>query len=122
MVAPRIEWQGGQSPDDLAGEIVAYGERLKAAVLELADRYAGIIQAYMQDNAPWTDRTSNARQGLKAVPKPSGNDVILYLIHTVEYGVYLELGTSRMGARPIILPALEAYIGEIRNALDRLAA
>ena len=38
----------------------------------------------------------------------------------VEYGVFLELGTSRMSARPFMLPALEAWRQRFENAFSEL--
>lgn len=37
----------------------------------------------------------------------------------VEYGVYVELGTSRMGARPCLVPAFENHTKDLPNVLGR---
>lgn len=36
---------------------------------------------------------------------------------TVEYGIYLELGTSRMPPQPYLAPAYEQHIGSLEAAL-----
>jgi HK97 gp10 family phage protein len=38
----------------------------------------------------------------------------------VEYGVFQELGTSRMSARPFLLPAVEAWRQRFENAFSEL--
>lgn len=59
----------------------------------------------MKARAPWNDRSGAARAGLFGQVTSSGGDAIeIVLGHTVNYGVFLELGTSKMAARPIILP------------------
>ncbi len=118
MVAPQIVWV--TPPEVLAGNTKAWGEKLLQAMLELGDYFAGIIQSWMQQNAPWSDRTSNARQGLVAIADKAAASFTITMMHTVEYGVYLELGTSRMGALPVIGPALEAHIGQVFAALQAL--
>lgn len=75
------------------------------------------IQESAQTNAPWTDRTGAARAGLTADVHESGEDIILELYHTVDYGVWLE--TIQGGAYAIIMPTLEQYSQE---TMDRLHA
>lgn len=38
----------------------------------------------------------------------------------VEYGIFQELGTSKMAAQPFIVPALEAWREKFRNAFSEL--
>lgn len=38
----------------------------------------------------------------------------------VEYGIFQELGTSRMSARPFLLPAVEAWRQRFENAFSEL--
>lgn len=38
----------------------------------------------------------------------------------VEYGIFVELGTSRMAAQPFLVPAVEAKTGEFTAAWSRL--
>ena len=98
----------------------SYPERLLAAIQALGDVFAARIEAYAKLNAPWTDRTGAARQGLRAFTVKEAMRVVLYLVHSVEYGKWLELGTRRMAPRPIILPALEAHYAPIMADLRRL--
>lgn len=67
----------------------------------LAESYASRGQQMMRAGAPWTDRTGHARASLDGAA--DGTDVVLFTTNS-EYGPYLELGTSKMAARPIIVP------------------
>jgi HK97 gp10 family phage protein len=83
------------------------------------------IEAHMKHNAPWRDRTTNARNGLFAkATKLSGNVFGIILAHSVTYGIYLERGTRYMRKRPIIVPTLNEYgpkvMASFSKLLDRL--
>lgn len=39
---------------------------------------------------------------------------IVYIGTNVEYGKYVELGTSRMTARPFLVPAIKGHLAEYR--------
>jgi hypothetical protein len=75
------------------------------------------VQAYAQQNAPWTDQTGAARNGLTTDVYREGDTVVLQLYHTVDYGVWLE--TIQNGEYAIIMPTLEHFTGE---AMDRCHA
>lgn len=77
------------------------------AVLEF---YAPEVENWMKTNAPWTDQTGNARNGLaaRAYQDRDGQGIILY--HQVPYGIWLEVRFN--GEYAIIGPALE-YWGPI---------
>lgn len=73
-----------------------------------------------RSGAPWADRTGAARQGLRAFVETGGDTATLYLVHSVFYGIFLELGTRFMGPRPIIVPTLETLYGEVMSMLRAL--
>lgn len=78
-------------------------------------------EAWMKHNAPWTDRTTNARNGLFAKGvKISKKVVWLILAHSVTYGIYLERGTRFMKARPIIIPALNLYGPKVMRTFNKI--
>lgn len=79
---------------------------ISAAAKELAEE----IQAWMRENAPWEDRTGAARQGLGAEVDSRGFRQDIYLYHSVEYGVWLEIRWG--GLYAILTPAMEHFAGE----------
>lgn len=74
---------------------------------ELADKAAREIQDYAQQNAPWTDRTGEARDSLTATASYDSGEVTIDLAHGVDYGYWLEV--IQNGRFAIILPTLELY-------------
>lgn len=64
-------------------------------------------QNFMRTNAPWTDRTANARQGLFARYAGQNEDGLhtMVLYHTMPYGIWLEVKWA--GKYKIIMPATE---------------
>lgn len=59
-----------------------------------------------QARAPWSDITGAARRGLNGDVYREGNNIILRLSHSVEYGKWLE--TIQGGKYAVIMPTLEA--------------
>lgn len=70
-------------------------------------RAADGVLAYAQANAPWADRTGDAREGLSVDVLSEGGDVILELYHTVDYGLWLEV--IQNGRFSIVMPTLERF-------------
>lgn len=78
--------------------------------------------SYMKDNAPWTDRTGDARALLDANARVTGKGgVTLSAFHGVSYGGFLETGTAHNAPYPIIRPALEAHYQQARAIMDEIA-
>lgn len=89
----------------------AYVAAIRHGIRALADRRAPEIEAWMKQNAVWTDRTGNARQTLNTEVEQMGADMVaIILAHGVEYGIWLEL--SHGGAYSVISPALD-YFGPL---------
>jgi len=96
-----FRWTG----DDIGGNMLGLGVKLHAGLAAITKYEATEGQNYMRKNAPWTDRTANARQGLfgKAFSDSGGYVIVLY--HTMPYGIYLE--TRWSGKYRIIEPAIQ---------------
>lgn len=106
----------GELPQNL--DLITPRVRLAMAV---ACRYTAIRgQNWMRDNAKWTDRTGNARNGLVGEHQAIGKDVgVVTFAHSVPYGIWLEV---RFGGRyAIILPALEYWAPKLMAHVARLA-
>jgi hypothetical protein len=105
-------------PEVLAKGVGDYADRLLSAVYELAQVFAARIEAAAKANAPWQDRTGNARQGLFARAFREAAAVTLILAHSAHYGIWLEVRWA--GKYAIILPTLEAHYGPYIAAIQGL--
>jgi hypothetical protein len=77
------------------------------------------VELYARSNAPWSDITGMARQGLTASVYQDGGEIVLELAHTEEYGYWLEV--IQDGRFAIIMPTLETLAPEIiRDAGGRI--
>ena len=105
-------------PSRLADAIDRYGERVLVAVAAVAGRMATVMQNSAKKDAPWTDRTGNARSGLFGTVEVAQNTVILYLSHgpIVDYGVFLELAHG--GRYAIIMRTMERHLPELNSMLQ----
>lgn len=76
------------------------------AGMDLAfDSMVPVAESYMRTNAPWRDRTGNARAGLKAIHQAQPMvQHSLILFHTMPYGIWLEVRWS--GRYAIIAPSV----------------
>ena len=80
--------------------------KIDRAISGVMKYWDGPVEKYMKLNAPWTDRTTNARNGLKAeAVKGLKFEHSIVLSHAVDYGIYLE--TSNDGKYAIIQPTID---------------
>ncbi len=106
------------SLDDLAKKVKEYGEKLIKALHELGDYFAGVLEGYAKENAPWTDRTGHARQGLTGVAQKAAAGVVIVLYHKATYGIWLEVANA--GTYGIILQTLESHHAPVMAACRAL--
>lgn len=110
----RVDW-GGTDRVVLAN-MTRYGERVIEAINAVADYFSAVVETEAKTGAPWTDRTSNARQTLSGFKVELAKDVVaIYLAHGMDYGIFLE--TMGQGKWAIILPTLEANYTPIMQML-----
>lgn len=106
----------------------AFGNKFKNIASEakpgleaLAKSHAARGESDMKHGAPWTDRTTHARNSLYG--RAEGTDIELGTTNE-EYGLFLELGTSKMAPRAIIVPTANAlapqYFEDAAAFLDHL--
>lgn len=102
-----FQWQ--VTPTRTFGELTdAYIAAIRNGVRQLALRRAPEIEAWMKANAPWTDRTANARQTLVAEVEDAALDMVeIVMAGGVDYQIFLEL--SNGGAYAIIAPAVDHW-------------
>ena len=110
-----MHWEG----DLTEQRVQQIGPRIKRAMVAAANRTAPQAESYMRSNAPWTDRTGNARNGLRAQVVVDTNSVAIVLHHSVPYGIWLEVRWS--GRYAIIEPTIQQYAPKFVDMVARLA-
>lgn len=111
--------------DSLSPELQQLLPRIDAAVDIVFDSYEAVAETYARGNAPWTDRTGNARAGLFA--KHDSEEMVVHRLTvygSMPYTYWLELRHSGryaiIGPTMVhIAPQLAADIaGAIRRAVE----
>lgn len=111
---------GGIKIQNLIDNTLRFEPKLKDAMNETLEHERGVLEAYIKTNAPWTDQTGNARNGLFVRVDSEfmrsgggqfsvgGQTFRLVLGHSVPYGIWLETTLRPHGktARPIITPTI----------------
>ncbi len=88
------------------------------AALIATESMAPQVESYMKLNAPWTDQTGNARNGLAARAYQDGEEFGIVLYHQVDYGIWLE---TRFGGRyAIIDPTIEVMGPRVMSSFERI--
>ena len=103
--APAVTFSG---IDQMAKAIGSQDDRFRKIIAGQFYRAKPDAETYAKNNAPWTDRTGNARAGLHADVSTEGNTFQLLMAHTVFYGVFLEHRFS--GKYAILMPTIN-HIG-----------
>lgn len=116
MAKPSIQWI--KTPEKLQERVGDFGRLVNSRVGEVLVEESLNAQAKMKLTRPWSDITGNARRGLRVVPQESGEGHVMFFIHTVEYGKYLEL--ARGGAYKVVWPTLLNMIPILRRRLKGL--
>ena len=95
----------------------ALPDKVDRVIKAIVDRNAIEGTAYMKENAPWTDRTTAARNGLHTVPAHYADRHEITFSHTVPYGIWLEIANS--GKYEIIMPSVVHQGRNIMRNLER---
>lgn len=112
-MAGKFRWEG-----ELIKNVEGFDERVKKGMVAAAMWSAPQIESYMKSNAPWTDRSGNARNGLKAKVVVRSKTVAIVLYHSVPYGIWLEVRWG--GKYAIIQDAMAAGGPLFASAVARL--
>ena len=87
----------------VAANIDAYNARVQKALEIAGQTYGAKMQSYAQNNAKWTDRTGAARGGLDFDSTWEGTTLTISIMHTVDYGLWLEVRDFPHAGRLAIL-------------------
>lgn len=119
--SPAVTFSG---VDKLAQAIGQHDKTVKRAIAYRFQKAKPESEDYAKANAPWTDRTGNARAGLHATvsSEESGNIFELLMAGSVFYQVFLE--TRWNGKYAILMPTIN-WIGakimaEIGDEIEKL--
>ena len=128
--------------EQLIPNLQKYGVKVLVALQAVASRWGQQIQDEARKNAPWEDRTGNARGGLfyavdgfglkpivgtvtpgadelksdVHIEEGGANKLIIALGHTVFYGKFLEL--SNGGKYAIIMSTIESNLGNLEQMMQ----
>lgn len=111
--AVKILWEG-----DLGQNLRQAPEKIRRAAWAASESMAPEVENYMKLNAPWTDQTTNARNGLAARAYQDAFNTGIVLYHQVSYGIFLE--TRFGGEYAIINPTIEAMGPAVMRRYDRI--
>lgn len=107
--------------DPLLKGLEVLDRRTDNAVGGVMEYWDSKIEAYMRINAPWTDRTGNARSGLFA---KAGHERFkrhwIDLGHRMPYGIWLEIRFA--GKYAIVFPSLVLFGPKIMKTMNKLFA
>ena len=105
--------------NEVVNNIEILDDRLHTATLVICDTVARQMENYAKNNRRWTDRTTNARRGLRGRAYWQDNqNIVTAVMHSVNYGVWLELAHNKKYA--ILEESVRANIEELNRALATL--
>lgn len=85
----------------------------------VVNKYGLAITNTAATKHPWKLRTGALTNSILSESRMEG-DMTFIIQDGVEYGVFLELGTSKMAAFPFLLPAVEAWRQKFLDAFAEL--
>lgn len=83
----RFVW----TADNLTPSLKSFPAKFDRALAAAVEYSATRSEAFMKQNAIWTDQTSNARNGLHTIPFHETRSHGYHLAHGVPYGIWLEV-------------------------------
>lgn len=104
--------------DALVAAVATLDDKIDRALSAIILRHAPLAEAYAKRNAPWTDRTTNARNGLFGKPERDRPRYRIIIAHAVPYGIWLEVKYS--GRYAIIMPTVNHEGPEVMKTVSGL--
>lgn len=104
--------------DTLTHGLTWFKANVEAELSRELDDFAKECEQYMKDEAPWEDRTGDARNGLNATRYENGSVQGILLAHGVYYGRFLEFRFE--GRDAIIRPTMDVMGPRMMQATSGL--
>lgn len=118
------DWLGINIEMDLSpllNGVVELDDKLDRAVAGIVKHRSHIAVGWLKENAPWTDRTGNARSGLRTETEHKAKEYhIIHMFYSVPYGIWLEVRHS--GKYAVIIPALLDQGPKLMKTFNKLFA
>lgn len=105
--------------DTLTPGLKKFPTTVEKAVAETVEFFTPRVEGSARSNAPWTDQTGNARNGLRANAfhePPVRHGIIL--AHSVPYGIWLEVRWE--GKYAIIVPTIKEQGRVLMATMNKL--
>ena len=104
----------------LVNKLKAFNARADRFITAATAFHATRAASYARLNAPWRDRTSNARNGLFATAERDAPKYRIIVGHSVPYGIWLEVRFS--GRYQIIRPTIDHEGPELMKTVQKMYA
>ena len=115
-MAEGVVWDIG--PAVVVRHMEEMAGRINAIITTSVDYFATRVETEAKTNAPWTDRTGNARNGLKTQAFHKPEEHVIVLFHQVPYGIFLEVCND--GKYAIVEPTIKKNADELMKTMGRL--
>lgn len=109
-----VQWSDRQLVDQLR----TFDARMDRAITAAMAYHATRAIEYARQNAPWTDRTTNARNGLFTRAERDRPVYRIIVAHSVPYGVWLEVRWN--GKYQILRPTVDHEGPELMKTVSAL--
>lgn len=96
-----------ESPAQMLAPLIAQIAARRDLIILQMDKRAVEIEDWMKQNAPWTDRTGEARRTLRAEVVSAGGTISILVAYSVYYGTALEYDYG--GQYAVLGPALDYW-------------
>lgn len=91
--------------------------KVQSIIFAKVEQYSVLTENYARLNAPWTDRTGNARGTLHTIARHVPKYHTITLQHAMPYGIWLEVRNS--GQYAIILPTIKEMGPRLMRSLNK---
>ena len=115
--AARYEKNEFFKVDTLSRGVANFAFKTADSFAEDAAAFADELLDYARANAPWTDRTGDARAGLETFAVIDNDSLEIALYHTMDYGQWLEVRWG--GKYAIIIPTVETMGGRLLDRMEQ---